>query len=149
MGSQVCLLLEKPQDTVLGVGTARACFRVPRPARRLGLSGSQALRHPGAAGSWGRAENGSGGLWAGSSLGPRGKRGKLQLVLRGESLAWQWQKVWAWWRPWLGAQKGLLQEIRQWLCKQKSSPWLPMVNLDEKRQSMILRHLLSWQKVDV
>ena len=29
----------------------------------------------------------------------------------------------------------------QWLCRQRPSPWLPMVDLYEKRQSMVLNHL--------
>lgn len=46
-------------------------------------------------------------------------------------------------------QRGLLQEIRQQLCRQKLSLYLPKADLDEKRQFMILKHLLSWSKVDV
>jgi hypothetical protein len=37
----------------------------------------------------------------------------------------------------LGALRGFLQE------RQKPSPLLPTADLDEKRQSMVLRHLLS------
>jgi hypothetical protein len=53
----------------------------------------------------------------------------------------------AWW-PLSGAQRGLLWEIRLQLYKRRPSPWLPTAELDEKRQSMTLRHLLSWRKVD-
>jgi hypothetical protein len=54
-------------DTAPGMGKynlrcriARAVSEVPEPAERLGLSSSQAFRHPGAAGSHRRAENGVG-----------------------------------------------------------------------------------------
>lgn len=33
----------------------------------------------------------------------------------------------------LGAQNGLLREIRRWLYRPKPSPWLPMVDPEEKR----------------
>jgi hypothetical protein len=36
----------------------------------------------------------------------------------------------------VGAQRGLLWEVRQWLFRQKSSPLLPTADPDEKRQSM-------------
>ena len=57
---------------------------VPILARKLGLSGSQALGYPGSTGNCGRAENCLGAPQAGSSLGPSvenrkggpGKRGK-------------------------------------------------------------------------
>jgi hypothetical protein len=45
-------------------------------------------------------------------------------------------------------ERGLLWEIRQWPSRQRP-PWLLMVDMGEKRQSMVLRHLLLWQKVDV
>lgn len=52
--------------------------------------------------------------------------------------------------PRLGVQRGLLLwEIRLWLCRQRSSPWLPMVDPDVKRQLVFLTSLLSWQKLDV
>ena len=57
---------------------------VPRPAMRLGPSGSQAPEKPGVAGEW------SGGSQARSSPGPggvTGKRGELRIVRWGESLA--------------------------------------------------------------
>ena len=38
---------------------------------------------------------------------------------------------------------------RLWLFRQRPSLWLPKVDIGEKRQPMILRHLLSRQKVDV
>ena len=52
------------------------------------------------------------------------------------------------WQLWLGVQTGLLWNIRRQLYRQRPSPLLPTADLYEKRQSMVLRHLLSWQKVD-
>ena len=79
---------------------------VHRPATRPGLSGSQALGHPGTAGSLGRTNRveacrldlarGWGQKW------------KLQLVPQRESLAW-WQQTW--WRLWLGVQRGLCRRL--------------------------------------
>jgi hypothetical protein len=67
----------------------------PRPGRRLGSSGSQALRHPGAVGSYGRAENGE--LAHGLDLAQgQKKEGELWLVPPGESLALWWWWAWAW-----------------------------------------------------
>ena len=54
----------------------------------------------------------------------------------------------AWWQLWLRMQIDLLQEIRQWLYRQGPSLWLPTVDPNEKRQSMELRYLLSWQKLN-
>jgi hypothetical protein len=48
----------------------------------------------------------------------------------------------------VGRQRGLLQETRLRHCRRRPSPWLSMADLDEKRQSMVLRHSLSWRKVD-
>jgi hypothetical protein len=56
--------------------------------------------------------------------------------------------AWVWWRLWFQVQRGLQWEIRQQLYRQTPSLWLPMADPDEKRQSMVLIHLLSWQKVD-
>ena len=50
----------------------------------------------------------------------------------------------AWWKLWLGAQRGLLQEIRHGSLEEDLRA---MVDPDEKRQSMVLKHLLSWQRV--
>jgi hypothetical protein len=47
-----------------------------------------------------------------------------------------------------GSTEGLSMEIRQQINRQRPSPRLPMVDPDEKRQSMVLRHLLSWWKVE-
>ena len=44
----------------------------------------------------------------------------------------------------LGAQRSLLWEIRHGSLEEDL---LPMVDPDEKRQSMVLKHLLSWQRV--
>ena len=81
------------------------------------------------------------GQWAGSISGPRGSAGER------ESLACQQAAGLAWWRQWLGVQRDLLQEIRWWLFRWNPCPLLPMADLDEKRQSMALRHLLSWWEV--
>jgi hypothetical protein len=92
-------------------------------------SSSQAPRHPGTAGSRGRAENGAGTcLRAGYDLG-------LQAWL---SLG----------DAWLGVHRCHIQ-IRQQLCRQRPSPMLPMTGPVEKRQLVVLRHLLSWWKEDL
>ena len=46
------------------------------------------------------------------------------------------------------AQRQFLQEIRWWLYRQRPSAWLPMADPNKERQSKVLRHLLSKQKVD-
>jgi hypothetical protein len=46
------------------------------------------------------------------------------------------------------AQRDFLQETRRWLYRQRPSAWLPMLDPDRERQSKVLRHLLSRQKVD-
>jgi hypothetical protein len=43
--------------------------------------------------------------------------------------------------------RGLLWEIKWWLYRQRP-PWLQTADSLEKRQSMVLRYLLSWWKVD-
>lgn len=48
-----------------------------------------------------------------------------------------------------GSTERPLPEIRLWLSKQKPSSWLPTVDLDEERQSMVPNNLLPWQKMDV
>ena len=45
------------------LGTAKTGSGVPEPARRPGLSGSQAIRNVGSSGSRGRAENKVEALW--------------------------------------------------------------------------------------
>ena len=37
---------------------------------------------------------------------------------------------------------------KMWLFRGRPAPLLPTVDPDEKRQSKVLRHLLSWQEVD-
>jgi hypothetical protein len=102
----------------------------------MGPRSSQALGHPGAAGSPGRAENG---IWTlGVGVGGGGGKG---------SSSWSFVAglTWAWWRSWLRIQRGLLQRLdsssvgKGHLC---GSPC--QIDPDEKRQSMVLRHLLSW-----
>ena len=44
----------------------------------------------------------------------------------------------AWWRLWLRKLNGF---------RQRPAPLLPTEDPDEKRQSMVLKHLLSWQRV--
>jgi hypothetical protein len=39
-------------------------------------------------------------------------------------------------------------EIRQWFSRQRPSLWLPTLDPDEMRQSVVLNHLLSWWKLD-
>lgn len=71
---------------------------------------------------------GSGG--AGSSPGPRGKRRAAPTAPAGVVL-----------------DLSFLREIRQ--CSVgEGSLCLPTVGPDEKRQSVVLRHSLSWRKVD-
>jgi hypothetical protein len=85
-----------------------------------------------------RTELGAHGLETSIQLVGGGGKGKIWLVPVGRlSLAW------------LGVQTGLLQEIKLWLCRLRPSSWLPMVDLDEKRQSMVLNSLFSWWKKDV
>ena len=47
----------------------------------------------------------------------------------------------------MGALRGLLGEITGLLFRQRPVPLVPTVDPNEKRQSMVLRHLLSWQRV--
>ena len=111
-------------------------FRGP-PTGRLGPSGSQALRHQGAAGCHERAEKGVGACGLDLAQGQGGKRGELWLgsVGRRESLACL-VGGFPWWRLWLGALRGLLREIRGdslgkgmlhcspwWIPMKKGSPW--------------------------
>lgn len=87
----VCWAIEYDWDNTLGVEKqslrckkARDGLVVLEPARRLGLSGSQAFRHPGTTGSYGRAENEWGPTgWIQPEA--RGEKGRLKLVLWGES----------------------------------------------------------------
>jgi hypothetical protein len=70
--------------------TTRAGLGVPGPAGRLGLSGSQTLRHPGAVGSHRRAENrveAVGWIWPGLGGTEREKR---------RALAGPWEEPFAW-----------------------------------------------------
>jgi hypothetical protein len=128
-----CWAVGKHWDTSLSVENcslrcrkARAGLGVPEPAVRPGLWDSQILGQVGASGSLRRAENGvrdAGRCWAAR------RQGELWLVpVGGLSLAW-WQQ--AWWQLWLRAQRGLLWEIRLWLCRQRPSSWLPTMDLDE------------------
>jgi hypothetical protein len=57
------------------------------------------------------------------------KRGVLACPEERLSLAWKMQ---AWGRLWLGAQRGLLQEIRLQLCRQRLSSLIPTANLGKK-----------------
>ena len=74
-----------------------------------------------------------------------GMGGELRLVPQGDSLAW-WQQL----------EHGGGREHRETFYRRLEGDsigeglllWLPMTDPDEKRQSMVLRHLLSWQKVD-
>jgi hypothetical protein len=123
-------------------GTARAGLGVPSLAGRQGPSGSQALGHPDAAVSHGRAENGVGAHRL--DLGP-GQRGKSSVG----SSPW----LVAMWLVWLGNSGWKNSEtfhgrLDGQIFGQRPSPWLPTADLDEKKQFIVLRHLLSCWKVD-
>jgi hypothetical protein len=110
-------------------GTAGARSGVPGSVKSPGPSGSQGLSEElrmewGPGSSLGAGETGGGVLW----------------------LVPQWLEAGG--GLWLGVQRGLLWEIRWQLYRRRPSPWLPMVDPDEKRQSVVLRHLLSWRKVN-
>lgn len=49
-----------------------------------------------------------------------------------------------WWHSGLGAQRGLLWEIRQ---RSFEEDLFPPVDSDEKTQSVVLKHLLAWWRV--
>lgn len=114
------------------LGTAGAGSKVPMSVQRLRLSGSQAFGHPGAAGNHKRAENrvGAHRLYA---PGPGNKEGAPAC----------WWLAWAWAWLWLQVQRGLSREARQRLFKRRPSPLLPTADLREKRQFIVLWHLLS------
>ena len=130
--------------------TSEAGSGVPRPVTRLDLSHPG---HPSATGSCRRAkkQKTSGSLQDGSRWVQRKK---------GKGLIWQGWLGWEWGEFGLmtvglglfaviaGSTEGLSMEIRQQINRQRPSPRLPMVDPDEKRQSMVLRHLLSWWKVE-
>jgi hypothetical protein len=150
----------KPRDTTPGVGKPNL-----RSQGRPELSReSQACKEVGAiwfSGSWAprrcwmprKSWEPSGSPRAGSSPGPRGKRGELQLDPLGtKSLTCLLrQQFWAWlggglgWGHWEAFYREVWQ---QRLLKRRPSPLFPMADPDEKRQAMVLRHLLSWWKVD-
>ena len=52
-----------------------------------------------------------------------------------------------WWKLCLEVMRGLLLEIRHCSLEEDLLHWANMGDPDEKRQSMVLRHLLSWQRV--
>jgi hypothetical protein len=85
---------------------------------RPGPSGYQSLRHLGTAGFCRRADNKVEAHRL--DLYPRAKekRGEIQLVLQKEFSAQQSAVLGlAWWQPWLGVLRGLLQEFKEWLCR--------------------------------
>lgn len=102
----------------------------PRPARRPGLSGSQALRHPGTSGSCGRAENRVGGWQTGSSLRLRGKKRGAPAGPMGRILGLTTMGLILVWWLWLGAEKpsngdseGHLCGSPQQILVKRVSPW--------------------------
>ena len=124
-----CSSVGKAQDPVLGAGKhSLRLLDTQAP-----LSVAEELRM-----EWGP----TGWIW--SRAGGRGKRG-----VHGSGLGLGFCRQ-AWWQSWLRAQMSLLWEIRRWLYKQRPSrcPPPPMADPGEKRQSIVLRHLLSWWKVD-
>ena len=53
-----------------------------------------------------------------------------------------------WWRPWLRTLRSLLLETRLDSLDEALQNSLPQtLDPDEKRQAMILKHLLSWRRV--
>jgi hypothetical protein len=101
---------------------------------------------PEAVGFLGKAENGIGA----SSLGPKGKRGESSdwVLWRGES---HWLALWA---AWLGLVEAVTGNTERppvgdytGLFRRRPAPLLLSPNPDEERQSMVLRHLLSWRRM--
>ena len=89
-----------------------AGLKVPGPEKRLEPWSSQILGHSSTSANRGRSENR---IWACGmelALGCAWERGELWLghLGRRESLAC-WAGILTWWRPWLGALRGLLREI--------------------------------------
>ena len=137
----VCLHLSHPTTSGTGkrllqgwerseMWKSQNCFRVPRPATKLGLWDSQTLEHPSSKESW-RAL----GLGTASSLGVGGA--PAWLVPAGESVlslvdaslqACSLAGLMGCGRE----QRGLLWKIKLQLCRPRPSSWLPMVDLDEK-----------------
>lgn len=120
---QVGLGPRGPWDTTLGLGKYILKLQIARSG-----SGSQVLGHLGTTGCCKRAKNrvGTRGLDLAGSQGREGGEG-VQLVPWEESFAWQ-GLTWACWRLLLGARRGLLQETRQRLYRQRLSSWLLMAD---------------------
>jgi len=147
MGSQGTLLWGgEGWNVVWGTGPLELPEGLGRflgPATRQGLSGSYALRHPGAPECTEELRMELGPMELDLVQGWRGKKGasswsfeeRLWIGDGGLGLAWLW------WLLWLGEQGGLLQEIRYRLCSLRPSLWLTMANPNKKRQSMVLRYL--------
>jgi hypothetical protein len=132
------------ENTSVVPETAGAGLGVSLPEGRLGPSGSLALEHPGA--EPGKSWEWSRGSQAGSSAGPKGKRGKSS---RSEG-PWVHLAGGLAWSPWLGALRCLLREIRQHLFRFRFVPLFLTGKgggSDEMRQSRVLGHLLSWLRV--
>ena len=56
-----------------------------------------------------------------------------------------WNRSWwiqDWWCLWLGVHGGFLHEIRQCLYRGRHSLWIPMGDLGEKRQFMVVTSFL-------
>jgi hypothetical protein len=121
-------------------GTARVGLGITGPARSpdAWFSGSWTSRH-----CWEQqksAEN-------------RGDGSALRLGIKGGELS-SWSLRESSWlvSGWLelglgwGHREAFYGKFRQLLYSQSPSLWLLMVDPNEKRQSMVLRHLLPWQK---
>jgi hypothetical protein len=125
-------------------------FRGPWASKEPGVVWFSGSRTPRSCWESQKSWEWSRGLQAGSGLGLRRKRGApVGPMGRALGLMVVVGLAWAWWKPWLGTQRSLLQEIRQWPCRWRPTQLLHMVVPNEKRQSMLLRYFLSWRKVDV
>ena len=139
-----CWVLRKPQDTTPGVRKYSLKHRTARAAQgSLDLWGGLAVGFPDfwtprklhkyweqILGPWAGSGSGAVGAVKGGSVWSHSESSWLDLT------AWVWRNS----RP--GAQKGLLWKTRWLLYRLRPSLWLPTVDPDEKRQTMILRNLL-------
>ena len=120
-------------------GVEREQSRVSGPYR------GQSLGHPRHHWTLGRPENRMGAPWGGSvSPGSKGRRGQGER----EALCGSHMGKSPWSRPWLEHRKAFLWEIRHGSLEEDLLHCSSMADPNEKRQSMVLRHLLSRQKVD-
>ena len=116
----------------LSCRTGGAVSEITRPVTGPPPSGSQVLGHPGATGGHGRAENGVGDHRLGLTLGPEEKLGSSSWFLA------FWRLDWAG----LGCSHGCEQGEAFYRRLDSGCVGEGLLH-DEKRQSMVLRHLLS------